>query len=163
MTQRTARNLRRPIKIPRCVSGRPPPRNRLRLGTSSLDRVPVPTQVPFADARRFVSGRLQHFPKRQLRVGKRWRSKHTDNAMKFPPMIPPGQQGVPTWRTNGGGTVCVGEPGSFGCQTIQVRRRNLRTRVLHRQIPVAHVVRIQNDNVRLGRSPTPWRDDTVLA
>jgi hypothetical protein len=44
--------------------------------------------------------------------------------------------------------VGVGETHTFGGETADVRRRNLRVRVVGEQIPVAHVIHEDDDDVR---------------
>ncbi len=68
--------------------------------------------------------------------------------MEFAPMESARQHGVAARRANAGRTMPIRETHPRSGKFIEIRRRNFGVRILNPQIAVAHIVGVEDDDVR---------------
>ena len=116
--------------------------------------------MPFANARRLIPLGLDQLGQRPARGIQHAAFKRIDNPMKFAPVVSPVQERVAARGAYTRRTMRIGKSSSFSCEPIQMRSWDLRLAVLHTQVPVTHIIGIQQDYIRSplvtqreGRSP----------
>ena len=115
--------------------------------TVLVDRLPLLVKerqpdVPLAEHRRFVADLPQHRRKCEPIVRDQAGSARAgeDAAVVESERHPPGEQAVPCRRADRRGAVGVGEPHPLLGQPVDMRRRDLRLRVVAADVPVAEIV-----------------------
>ena len=103
--------------------------------------------MPFAHAGSAVAVLLKHFRQGQLRRIERGRVEGVHDAVKLPPVKPPGEQRIAARRAYAGGTVRIREAHALRGKAVEVRRGNLRRRIVRAEVSVAHVVGVEDDDV----------------
>jgi len=113
------------------------------LGSAGFqDRIPVPAQVPLAEAPRAIPLLLEHPRNREFARLKDRLTKRIDDPMETPPMMLTGEQRIAAGRANPGRAVPIRKRHPPCRQAIDVRSLNLCLRISVRDIRHAHVIRI---------------------
>ena len=119
------------------------------------DVVPIPAQMPFADARRAVAPLLKNFGQGDLGGVEGRRAEGIHDAVKLAPVKPPGQERVAARGADARGTVRVGETHALAREAVEIWGGYLRPGILNTEVAVAHVVGVEDNDVgAFGRGCT---------
>ena len=108
--------------------------------------------MPLSKHRGGVTFILQHLRQSQTTIFDQTRATHSrkDPRAPCPKTHSAGQQAITSWRAHRSRTVRIGEAHSLLRQTIQIRSRDLRGRIVTPDIPIAQIIGEDEDDIRRG-------------